>query len=250
MMECRDLIYAIGGKRILNGVNATASRSGITALVGPNGAGKSTILTLLGRLAKPAAGRLILNDRDLSDIPRAEFARLVTTLRQSTRITPRLTVRDLVGFGRYPHNPGKLTDADHEIVGSRLKDLALLELADRHLDTLSGGQQQRALIAMVLAQDTQVLLLDEPLNNLDLAHARNVMELLSKLARSGRVVITVLHDLTIAARFADHVVAVKDGKVQTEGRPEIVFTPDGLCELFGTELEVHTINGKPVILPI
>lgn len=250
MIGCQELNYSTGGKRILDRVSASAPSGAITALVGPNGAGKSTLLAMLGRMLVPDSGMIRLGGENAAALARAAFARRVTTLRQATRITPRLTVRDLVGFGRYPHNPGQLTAADRKIVDACLQDLALSDLAERHLDTLSGGQQQRALIAMALAQETEVLLLDEPLNNLDLTHARRVMQLLAQRSRSGRTVVTVLHDLTIAARFADHVIAVKDGQVLNEGPPATVFTPEVLSQLYDAQVEVHLIDGKPVVLPI
>lgn len=250
MMHCADLTFSIGGKAILNGINAEIPEGGLTALVGPNGAGKSTLMALMGRLSTPDSGRITLNGQDIATLHRAEFARQVSTLRQSTRITPRLSVHDLVCFGRYPHTPGALTPADHAIVDACLEDLALTDLAGRHLDTLSGGQLQRALIAMVLAQDTRIILLDEPLNNLDLTFARRVMTLLTKLGQSGRTVVTVLHDLTIAARFADHVIAMKSGQVMMQDTPQQVFSATHLKDLYDTEVEVHLINGKPVVLPI
>ncbi|SNR85697.1 ATP-binding cassette domain-containing protein [Puniceibacterium sediminis] len=250
MIRCQNLTFSAGGKRILDAVTADAPPGRITALVGPNGAGKSTLLGLMGRLKEPERGQVMLGAEDAAGIPRPIFARRLTALRQATRITPRLTVCDLVGFGRYPHNPGHLTKEDQRIVEACMTDMALDDLADRQIDTLSGGQQQRALIAMVLAQETEILLLDEPLNNLDLSHARRVMNNLSARSRAGRTIVTVLHDLTIAARFADHVVALKDGRVHAEGSPDEVFTPEVLRELYGAEVEVHRINGKPVILPI
>ncbi|EAQ04086.1 ABC ferric siderophore transporter, ATPase subunit [Pseudooceanicola batsensis HTCC2597] len=250
MISCHDLTHAAGGKRILDSITTAVPASGITALVGPNGAGKSTLLTLMGRLASPASGAVHLSGRDITAIPRTEFARQLTILRQATRITPRLTVRDLVGFGRYPHGSGHLSDRDRAVVATCLTDMALDDLAERQLDTLSGGQQQRALIAMVLAQETPVLLLDEPLNNLDLTYARRVMNLLARHGAAGRTIVVVLHDLTIAARFADHVIALKDGRLLAEGAPSQVFSPETLRTLFDTEVEVHEIAGKPVILPI
>ncbi|MGR3321021.1 MAG: ATP-binding cassette domain-containing protein [Pseudooceanicola sp.] len=250
MITCRELAYSAGGKRILDGVTATAPAGRITALVGPNGAGKSTLLSLMGRLVAPEAGRVELDGQDAAAIPRPDFARRATILRQATRITPRLSVRDLVAFGRYPHSQGRLGVADLRIVDACLAEMELAALSGRLLDTLSGGQQQRALIAMALAQDTPALLLDEPLNNLDLAFARRVMRTLVERSRAGRAVVVVLHDLTVAARFADHVIALKSGRVLAEGGPAEVFTPATLARLYDTEVEVHEIGGKPVILPI
>lgn len=250
MIEISGLGYAAGGKAILRDISARLPEGKLTVLVGPNGAGKSTLLALLGRHADPAQGEVRLDGRALAHWPRAELARALTILRQDTRITPRLTVGDLVAFGRYPHGQGRLTPRDHAIVAEHLDRMALTDLRDRQLDSLSGGQQQRALIAMVLVQETGWILLDEPLNNLDLAHARRVMQVLRARVAEGRSVVAVLHDLTVAARFADHVLAMKDGRVLAEGTPAEVFTPARLAALYDAEVEVHEIGGRPVILPI
>jgi len=250
MIEMSGLSYAAGGKAILHDITARLPEGRLTVLVGPNGAGKSTLLALLGRHLAPGGGVIRFGGRPLEDWPRAELARALTILRQATRITPRLTVADLVAFGRYPHGQGRLTPEDRKIAAACLDRMALTDLRDRQLDTLSGGQQQRALIAMVLAQDTGTLLMDEPLNNLDLAHARRVMQVLRERAAAGRTVVAVLHDLTVAARYADHVLALRDGRVMAEGPPDAVFTPARLAQLYDAEIEVHQIGGRPVILPI
>lgn len=250
MIEVSGVEFAAGGKTILHDISTRLPEGRLTVLIGPNGAGKSTLLALLGRHAAPARGAIRLDGRALADWPRGELAQALTILRQDTRITPRLTVADLVAFGRYPHGKGRLTPRDREIVAAHLDRMALADLRDRTFDTLSGGQQQRALIAMVLAQETPWLLLDEPLNNLDLSHARRVMQVLRARVAEGRSVVTVLHDLTVAARFADHVLAMKDGRLLAEGPPAEVFTPARLAELYEAEVEVHEIGGRPVILPI
>ena len=250
MIEISGLGYSVAGKPLLEEVSAEVPKGKLTVIVGPNGAGKSTLLALLGRHLAPAAGRITLEDDALATIPRAELARRLTILRQNTRITPRLTVADLVSFGRYPHSQGRLGAEDRRVVDDCIARLALAPLRDRQFDTLSGGQQQRALIAMVLAQETPAILLDEPLSALDLPHARRVMRLLREKAEAGHTVAVVLHDLTVAARFADHVIALKDGRLMTEGAPEEVFTAERLAALYDAEVEVHQIDGKPVILTI
>lgn len=250
MISIRNLDVTLGGSPILKHVSAEIRAGELTALVGPNGAGKSTLLAALGRLVYPSGGEILFEDRSLHDWPNAELARRLSVLRQDTHIATRLTVEDLVAFGRYPHSQGRLTEADREIVARCLSRMEIVDFAGRFLDTLSGGQRQRALIAMALAQETDALLLDEPLNNLDLAHARQVMSIARDEARAGRAVVVVLHDLTIAARYADRVIAMKRGEIALDGLPEEVLTSEKLSALYDTEVEVYQIGGRPVVLPI
>ncbi|MDT0682457.1 ATP-binding cassette domain-containing protein [Roseicyclus sp. F158] len=250
MIQIESLTASLGDAPILNGIDAVLPRGALTALVGPNGAGKSTLLSVLGRLTPMTGGSVRLDGADLAQIPSRDLARRLSVLRQDTVIATRLTVEDLAGFGRYPHSQGRLTPEDRDIVRRCLALVDLEPLAGRHLDTLSGGQRQRALIAMALAQQTEVLLLDEPLNNLDLAHARRVMNVAAEEARAGKTVVVVLHDLTIAARFADHVVAMKDGRIHDAGPPPEVMSAASLGALYECKVEVHEIGGHRVVMPI
>jgi iron complex transport system ATP-binding protein len=248
MIEIRSLSAKLGGAPVLHDIDATIAPGRVTALVGPNGAGKSTLLAVIGQLLKASAGSVTLDGADLSDMPPPERARRLAILRQNTTITPRLTVADLVGFGRYPHSGGRLDDADLRIVDACLAELDLSALAGRHLDTISGGQRQRALIAMTLAQTPRALLLDEPLNNLDLGHVRRVMEVARTRARAGVAVVVVLHDLSVAARFADALIALKAGRVFAAGRPDEVVTGPTLSALYDTPIDVHEVAGSRVVL--
>jgi len=250
MISIHNLSVTLGGTPILEDISTGIGAGQVTALVGPNGAGKSTLLAALGRLIAPSAGEIRFEDRPLADWPNAELARRLAVLRQDTQIATRLSVADLVAFGRYPHSQGRLNATDHAKVAQCLDRLELTDLAGRFLDTLSGGQRQRALIAMTLAQETDALLLDEPLNNLDLTHARQVMRIARDEADAGRAVVIVLHDLTIAARFADRIVALKSGRIALDGPPAEVVTGPALSALYGTPVEVVSIAGRPVVLPI
>lgn len=212
---------------------------GITALVGPNGAGKSTLLTMIGRLLGLDAGAIEIAGYDVSSTSSKDLAKIVAILRQENHFVARLTVRQLVGFGRFPHSKGRLTADDEAVISRSIDFLNLNELENRYLDQLSGGQRQRAYVAMVLAQETDHVLLDEPLNNLDMKHSAQMMQLLHRAARElGRTIVIVLHDINFAGHYADHICAVKDGKVIEFGTPEEIMTDDLLSRVFDTPVTV------------
>lgn len=220
---------------------------GITALVGPNGAGKSTLLTMIGRLLSMDEGTIQVAQYDIASTKSKDLARIISVLRQENHFITKLTVRQLVGFGRFPYSHGRLTEDDERIIDQYIEFLNLEDLQDRYLDQLSGGQRQRAYVAMVLCQDTQYVLLDEPLNNLDIAHSVEMMRHLHQAAREfGRTIIIVLHDINYAARYADYVCAVKDGQIETFGTVEEVMTSETLTRIFGTEITV--IDGPTGLL--
>lgn len=212
---------------------------GITALVGPNGAGKSTVLTMIGRLLGMDQGVIEVGGYDVSSTASKDLAKIVSILRQENHFVTRLTVRQLVGFGRFPYSKGRLTRVDEEKISQAIDFLDLAELEGRYLDQLSGGQRQRAYVAMVLAQDTEYVLLDEPLNNLDMKHSVQMMAHLSRAATElGRTIVIVLHDINFAGHYADHICAVKDGKVVEFGTPEQIMRDDVLSRVFDTPVTV------------
>lgn len=212
---------------------------GITALVGPNGAGKSTLLTMIGRLLSMDEGSISVAGMDVSSTKSADLAKILSVLRQENHFITRLTVRQLVGFGRFPYSKGRLTAADEEIISTYIDFLNLSNLEHRYLDQLSGGQRQRAYVAMVLCQETDYVLLDEPLNNLDIAHSVEMMRHLERAAKEfGRTIIVVLHDINFAARYADHICAIKDGQIAQFGTPQEIMTAEILSPIFNTDIEV------------
>ena len=216
---------------------------GVTALVGPNGAGKSTLLTMVGRLQKPDSGTITVGGLDVASSPSGDVAKILSILRQENHFVTRLTVRQLVGFGRYPHSHGRLTVEDEKHISEAIDFLNLTELENRYLDQLSGGQRQRAYVAMVLAQDTDYVLLDEPLNNLDMKHAVQMMKQLRRACDElGRTVVIVLHDINFAARYADHICAMTEGQVTVFGTPEEVVRDD----IFGTPVKVLQTEDGPL----
>ncbi|GAA3838351.1 ATP-binding cassette domain-containing protein [Brevibacterium ammoniilyticum] len=212
---------------------------GVTALVGPNGAGKSTLLTMIGRLLDIDAGAIEIAGYDVASTKSKDLAKIVSILRQENHFITRLTIRQLVGFGRFPYSKGRLTTADEEIISRAIDFLELGELENRFIDELSGGQRQRAYVAMVLAQDTEYVLLDEPLNNLDMKHSVQMMQHLRRAASEmGRTIVIVIHDINFAGHYADHICAVKDGKVAEFGTPEEIITAEVLTRVFDTPVDV------------
>ena len=212
---------------------------GVTALVGPNGAGKSTLLTKVGRLLGIDEGAIEVAGYDVSSTASKDLAKVLSVLRQENHFITRLTVRQLVGFGRFPYSGGRLTAADEQKISEAIDFLGLQELEGRYLDQLSGGQRQRAYVAMVLAQDTPYVLLDEPLNNLDMRHSVQMMRRLHAAAHElDRTIVVVLHDVNFAARYADRIVAMKDGRVVESGTVAQIMDGAVLSRVFDTEVQV------------
>jgi iron complex transport system ATP-binding protein len=236
-----------GHSVVVDGVDLRLPRGGVTSIIGPNGAGKSTLLSLVSRLLPLDDGRVTVDGLDVARTPGDVLARRLAILRQDNHLGSRLTVHDLVLFGRYPHSRGRPTPADLEHVQRSLAYLGLEDLAHRFLDELSGGQRQRAFVAMVLCQDTDYVLLDEPLNNLDMKHAVGMMRLLRRAADElGKTVVLVLHDVNFAASYSDHVVAMRDGVVVEQGPPDDLMTPDVMRRVYDVEVAVHRIEGRPI----
>ena len=227
------------GRTRIGPVDLKLPAGGIVALVGPNGAGKSTVLTMIGRLLTPDEGTITVDGIDVHRARSTEVARTVSILRQENHFVTRLTVRQLVGFGRYPYSAGRLTAHDEEKISEAIDLLDLGDLEQRFLDHLSGGQRQRAYVAMVLAQDTDYLLLDEPLNNLDAEHSVQMMATLRRAADAlGRTVVIVLHDINFAAAYSDYIVAMDAGTVAVHGPPDMIIRDDVLTRVFRTPVTV------------
>ena len=223
---------------IIEPMDVAIPKGKVTSIIGPNGCGKSTLLKALSRTMPVRAGAVYLNGQALAEMPTAEAARQMALLPQSPQAPGGLTVKELVSYGRYPHQKGfgRLTEHDREIISWALAITHLEEFADRALDALSGGQRQRAWIAMALAQDTDLILLDEPTTYLDMAHQLEVLELLQSLNRDqGKTIALVIHELNLAARFSDWMIAMKDGSIRAAGTAEQVMTPAMMREVFGLE---------------
>ncbi|KGI86233.1 iron ABC transporter ATP-binding protein [Exiguobacterium mexicanum] len=220
-------------------INLDIPKAGFTSLIGPNGAGKSTTLMMIGRLLDLDAGQIQVARMDVSSTKSKDLAKIVTILRQENHFVTRLTVRQLAGFGRFPYSKGRLTQEDERIISKYIDFLDLTSLEHRYLDELSGGQRQRAYVAMVLCQETEYVLLDEPLNNLDIARSVQMMEYLRHVADEfGRTIVTVLHDINFAAKYSDRICAMKDGNIAAFGTVEEIMDADILSDIFETKLEI------------
>lgn len=214
-------------------------KAGITSLIGPNGAGKSTTLLMIGRLLNMDEGTIEVANMNVFESKSEDLAKILTILRQENHFVTRLTVRQLVGFGRFPYSKGRLTREDEDIVSKYIEFLHLTELENRYLDELSGGQRQRAYVAMVLCQETEYVLLDEPLNNLDVARSVQMMEHLKYAANEfGRTILMVMHDINFAAKYSNRICAMKNGKVAAFGEIDEIMNAELLTDIFETDIEI------------
>lgn len=239
MIRLNEVTKRYSSDVVIGPVSLDLPAGGIIGLVGPNGAGKSTLLTMMGRLLTPTSGSIEIGGLDVNRAPSRQVARTVSILRQENHFVTRLTVRQLVGFGRYPHSGGRITMEDEEAISEAIDFLGMTDLEQRFLDQLSGGQRQRAYVAMVLAQNTEYLLLDEPLNNLDAQHSVQMMGMLRRAADElGRTIVIVLHDINFAAAYSDYIVAMDDGKVVVSGTPDEIITDEVLTHVFKTPVTV------------
>ena len=253
MIKINHLSHHIGKQQILHDINLSLPPSQVIALIGPNGAGKSTLFSVLARLQPLQAGQVSFGadnqQRDIVSCEARSLAKTVAMLSQDNQVQGRLRVHELLMFGRYPYHQGRPTANDQQKVADIIERFELEPLADRFLSTLSGGQRQRVLIAMIVCQDTPYLLLDEPLNNLDMYHSGRLMRELRDLSHEQqKTVVIVLHDINQAAQFADTVVTMKDGKVVATGRPVDVITQETMKALYNVDVTVLNHQGRPVIV--
>ena len=244
MIEIKGLTKRFGKVNVVEDVSVKIQPGTITSFIGPNGAGKSTLLSMVSRLLNADTGEVLLDKNNIKKWKSDEFAKRVSILKQSNYINVRLTIRELVSFGRYPYSKGRLTAEDEKFVDQAIEYMNLTDMQDKFLDELSGGQKQRAFIAMVIAQDTDFVLLDEPLNNLDMKHSVQIMKILRKLVDElGKTVVIVLHDINFASVYSDRIVALKDGKVVKDGPTNDIINSDALRDIYDMNIPVQEQNG-------
>ncbi|MED6315931.1 MULTISPECIES: ABC transporter ATP-binding protein [unclassified Psychrobacter] len=253
MIKLNNISHHIGKQKILHDITLSLPTAQVIALIGPNGAGKSTLFSVMARLQPLQSGQVSFavdnEERDIVSCQARTLAKTVAMLGQDNHVQGRLRVHELLMFGRYPYHQGQPTAEDQQKVQEILERFELEPLAERFLSTLSGGQRQRVLIAMIVCQDTPYLLLDEPLNNLDMYHAGRLMRELRTLSHSQqKTVVIVLHDINQAAQFADTVVTMKAGEVMAVGRPADVITQETMKDLYNVDVTVLNHQGRPVIV--
>lgn len=246
-MIISNLTKKYDGKAVVDGVSFHIPKGKVLSLIGPNGAGKSTVMSIISRLIARDAGMVDFDGKDISKWRSKDLARRLAILTQSNNIQMKLTVGELVAFGRFPYSGNRLTREDRDIVRRAIAYMELEEFEDRFIDELSGGQRQRAYIAMVIAQDTDYILLDEPTNNLDIYHATNMMKIVRRLCDElGKTVILVLHEINYAAFYSDYVCAFVNGRIAEFGTVKEVMTKENLSRIYNVDFEIREIEGKPL----
>ncbi|AHK02302.1 MULTISPECIES: ABC transporter ATP-binding protein [Rhizobium/Agrobacterium group] len=249
MIIASQISKSYGDTVVVDGVSVAIPAGGVTSIIGPNGAGKSTLLSIVARLMSMDAGTVTVDGLDVTKTPSDTLAKRLSILRQDNHISSRLTVRDLVGFGRYPYSKGRPTIEDKVHIDRALEYLHLETLSGRFLDELSGGQRQRAFVAMVLCQDTDYVLLDEPLNNLDMKHASSMMKIMRRAADElKKTVVLVLHDINFASWYSDTIIAMRDGRICRQGPAEQIIRPEVLREIYDMTISVNDIDGRRICL--
>ncbi|RKN79166.1 ABC transporter ATP-binding protein [Paenibacillus ginsengarvi] len=247
MVEVKNVSKSYGGQIVVDQVSLQIAKRSITSFIGPNGAGKSTLLSMMSRLIKKDGGEIWIEGQEIGKWNDGELAKTISILKQSNHINIRLTVKDLVGFGRFPYSQGKLTKEDRKYIDEAIDYMELGDMQHKYLDQLSGGQRQRAFISMVIAQDTEYILLDEPLNNLDMKHSVQIMKVLRRMVSDlGKTIVLVLHDINFASCYSDYIVALKDGKVVREGPTEEIIQTPVLQQIYDMFIPIETIGGNKI----
>ena len=247
MIEVRNLVKKYGDKTVVDNVSLNIEPGKITSFIGPNGAGKSTVLSMISRIMDKNEGEVIIDGTPLEKWESGELAKKIAILKQSNNINVRLTIREIVSFGRYPHCQGRLTEEDKKYVDEAIEYMELKDIENKYLDELSGGQRQRAYIAMVIAQNTEYVFLDEPLNNLDMKHSVQMMKVLRGLVDDlGKTVVIVMHDINFASVYSDRIVILKDGKVAKDDITSKIISKDILEDIYEIDFNIKNINGKDI----
>lgn len=247
MVEVKNLFKKYHNKNVVEDVSIKVPKGKITSFIGPNGAGKSTVLSMISRLVMRDSGEVLIEGKDMGSFKSNELAKKIAILKQSNHLNVRLTIRELVAFGRFPYSQGRLSKEDWSFVDEAIEYMELTDMQHKYLDQLSGGQQQRAFIAMVIAQDTEYVLLDEPLNNLDMKHSVQIMKVLRRLTEDlGKTVVIVIHDINFASCYSDYIVALKNGKVVHSGSTDEVINSDVLKDIYDMDIDIQHINNNRI----
>lgn len=247
MIEVRNVIKKYGEATVVDRVSIEIQKGAITSFIGPNGAGKSTLMSIMSRLIDKDGGEVIIEGRPLNEWDNKELSKKVSILKQSNHTNLRLTIKELVSFGRFPYSQGNLTKEDWEHIDQAIAYMELTDIQDKYLHQLSGGQRQRAYIAMVIAQDTEYILLDEPLNNLDMKHSVEIMKTLRSLVENkGKTVVLVIHDINFASCYSDYIVAMNDGVLVKGGETQQIICQDVLCKIYDLDFNIQEVNNNRI----
>ncbi|GJG92779.1 MULTISPECIES: iron ABC transporter ATP-binding protein [Bacillota] len=247
MIQVENLIKKYSNKNVVDKVSINIEKGKITSFIGPNGAGKSTVLSMITRLMKKDNGEVLIEGKRLEEWDNKELSKKIAILKQSNNINLKLTIRELVSFGRYPHSEGRLTKEDEKYIDEAIDFMKLKDIQNKYLDELSGGQRQRAYIAMVIAQNTEYVFLDEPLNNLDMKHSVEMMKVLRNLCDElGKTVVLVMHDINYTSCYSDYIVALKDGKIANHGKTQDIINKEVLEGIYDMEFDIREINGDKI----
>ena len=246
-IEIRNITKSYGSKKVVDNVSVTIPTGKITSFIGPNGAGKSTVLSIMSRLLNADSGEIYLNGELLNRKKSSDIAKQLAILKQTNNINLRLTIEDLVSFGRFPYSKGNLTQTDRTFIDNAIAYMNLDDIRHQYIDNLSGGQRQRAYIAMTLAQDTDYILLDEPLNNLDMKHSVQIMQVLRKLATElNKTVVIVIHDINFASCYSDYIVAMKNGKLVHQGEINHIMQSTILQDIYDMTIPIQDIDNHKI----
>lgn len=247
MVDLKNVFKSYNNKPIIEDVSVQVEKGTITSFIGPNGAGKSTLISMITRLIGKDAGDITIDGKNITKVKDNDLAKKISILKQSNAVNLKLTIRELVSFGRFPYSQGRLTSDDWFKVDEAISYMELEEIQHKFLDELSGGQRQRAHIAMVIAQDTEYIVLDEPLNNLDMRHSSQIMRTLRRLVdEMGKTVLIVIHDINFASCYSDNIVALKDGKIIKQGRTCDVIDECVLKDIYDMDIEIQEINNQRI----
>src|SRR5690625_81543 len=247
MVKIKSVSKLYNDKKVIKDVSLSIEKGTITSFIGSNGAGKSTLISMISRLIAQDGGEITIEGQDITKAKNGDLAKKISILKQSNSINLKLTIRELVSFGRFPYSQGKLNKEDWRIVDEAIDYMELGTMQDKYLDELSGGQRQRAHIAMVIAQDTEYILLDEPLNNLDMRHAVQIMKTLRRLVDElGKTIVIVIHDINFASCYSDQIVAFKDGEIVKQGPTCDVIDECVLKDIYDMDFNVQEINNQRI----
>lgn len=247
MVEVKNVSKSYGQRKVVDNVSITIPSNKITSLIGPNGAGKSTLLGMMSRLASPDQGEIIIDGQNIKDWNNDLLAQKISILKQANHLNLRITVKELVSFGRFPHCKGRITKEDQHYIDQAIEYMGLSHIQNKYIGELSGGQRQCAFIAMVVAQNTDVIFLDEPLNNLDMKHSVEIMRVLQKLVREkNKTIVVVIHDINFASCYSDHIIALKDGALAHEGETGRIIDSHVLKDIYDMEIPIQLINDQRI----